>query len=264
MVQSFELDAGKQHGERIVATGSNGVEEIYDRMAVIRRERHTNVSDSIAGAEAVMDWGRYTWTYPWIGLGAAAAAGYLVYTGSRPIPTTEPAFLPDATTAVEPVAGAASGGQERSRIGSNLLLATWDLLTPVAVRAGQNYMLHWLAGLHQMPAAGPTGLHASPQPAEWPDRPGKPRGLPVAAAGSSETKFLEDRTVNNDAQDVRAEFTPQLEDIKAMGRQDMAFARERLADGREMVRDFLVKEPVKTLGITLCVGVALGWLLRRP
>ena len=51
-----------------MATGSNGVEEIYDRMAVIRRERHTNVSDSIAGAEAVMDWGRFTWTYPWIGL----------------------------------------------------------------------------------------------------------------------------------------------------------------------------------------------------
>ena len=70
--------------------------------------------------------------------------------------------------------------------------------------------------------------------------------------------------MNNNAQDVRAEFTPQLEDIKAMGRQDIAFARERLVDGREMVRDFLVKEPVKALGITLCVGVALGWLLRRP
>ena len=77
-----------------MATGTNGVEEIYDRMAVIRRERHTNVSDSIAGAEAVMDWGRYTWTYPWIGLGTAAAAGYLVYTGSRPNPTAEPHSCP--------------------------------------------------------------------------------------------------------------------------------------------------------------------------
>ena len=29
-------------------------------------------------------------------------------------------------------------------IGRNLLLAAWDILSPVAVRAGQNYMLHWL------------------------------------------------------------------------------------------------------------------------
>ena len=49
-----------------MVTGSNDVEEIFDRMAVIRRERHTNVSESVAGAEAVMDWGRYTWMYPWI------------------------------------------------------------------------------------------------------------------------------------------------------------------------------------------------------
>ena len=61
--------------ERTVATGSNDVEEIYHRMAVIRRELHTNVRESVAGAEAVADWGRYTWTYPWIALGAAAAVG---------------------------------------------------------------------------------------------------------------------------------------------------------------------------------------------
>ena len=40
----------------------------------------------------------------------------------------------------------------------------------------------------------------------------------MAAAASIETDFLEDRTMNNNAQDTRAEFTPQLEDIKAMGR----------------------------------------------
>jgi len=56
-----------------VVTGSNDVDEIYHRMAVIRRDLHTNVSESVAGAEAVVDWGRYTWTYPWIALGAAAA-----------------------------------------------------------------------------------------------------------------------------------------------------------------------------------------------
>ena len=54
-----------------MATGSNDVDEIFQRMAVIRRELHTNVRESVAGAEAFADWGRYTWTYPWIALGEA-------------------------------------------------------------------------------------------------------------------------------------------------------------------------------------------------
>ena len=53
-----------------------------------------HVSESVAGAEAVIDWGRYTWMYPWIALGAAAAVGYLVYTGGirglRPTPLIWP------------------------------------------------------------------------------------------------------------------------------------------------------------------------------
>ena len=65
-------------------------------------------------------------------------------------------------------------------------------------------------------------------------------------------------------QGVKAEFTPQLEEIKAMARQDVAVARERLAEGSAIVRDYLVREPVKALGIALCVGVVLGWLIRRP
>lgn len=60
----------------------------------------------------------------------------------------------------------------------------------------------------------------------------------------------------------KSEFTPQLDEIRAMALQDVAFARERLAVGRDIVRDFLVKEPVKTLGIALCMGVVLGWLIK--
>jgi ElaB/YqjD/DUF883 family membrane-anchored ribosome-binding protein len=44
----------------------------------------------------------------------------------------------------------------------------------------------------------------------------------------------------------------------------MAVARDRLADGRAIVTDYLAREPVKALGITLLVGVVLGWLIRRP
>ena len=88
-----------------MATGSNDVDEIYHRMAVIRREHHTNVRESVAGAEAMADWGRYTWTYPWIALGAAAAVGYLIYTSGHQKVTADTASLADGAEAGEPVAG---------------------------------------------------------------------------------------------------------------------------------------------------------------
>ena len=127
-----------------MVTGSNEVDEIYHRMAVIRRDLHRNVSESVAGAEAVMDWGRYTWTYPWIALGAAAAAGYLIYASGRRKATADTASPADGVEAGEPAAGGGANDQERPRIGWNLLLAAWGFLFPVAVHAGQNYLLHWL------------------------------------------------------------------------------------------------------------------------
>ena len=142
-------------------TGSNDVDQIYHRMAVIRRERHQHVSDSVAGAEAVMDLGRFTWTYPWIALGAAAVVGSLVYIGSRPRAMAEPERLANGESAVESGAGAGSKAQERSRTGSNILLAVSGFLFPIAVRAGQNYILNWLEQLQPVRTAGRTGLSPS-------------------------------------------------------------------------------------------------------
>jgi len=130
--------------EETVSTGSNDVDEIYHRMAVIRREPHTNVREAVAGAEAVVDWGRYTWTYPWIALGAAAAAGYVIYASAHQKAAANNASPVDGATAGEPVAGATAKGRERWRTGKSLLLAAGGILLPVAVRAGQNYLLHWL------------------------------------------------------------------------------------------------------------------------
>src|SRR5271166_1175661 len=110
-----------------------------------------------------------------------------------------------------------------------------------------------------------------------------PRGAvrhPVGAGALIETEFLEVRTMNDHEQGrkaeltsctkaeftprTKAEFTPQLEEIRAMARQDVAVARERLAEGRDMVRGYVAREPVKALGIALGIGVILGWLIRRP
>ena len=144
-----------------MATGSNDVDEIYQRMAVIRRELHTNVRESVAGAEAFADWGRYTWTYPWIALGAAAAVGYVVYTSGHQRVTADTASLADGTKVGEPVAGEEARGQGRSRIGRKILLAAWDIVFPVAVRAGQNYLLHWLEQQYPTRPVGRTALSPS-------------------------------------------------------------------------------------------------------
>ena len=153
-----------------MVTVSNDVDEIYHRMAEIRRERHKHVSESVAGAEAVIDWGRYTWTYPWIALGAAAAVGYLVYTGRHPRVRASDASPADGVESY-PVAGASAKGMDHSSIGRSLLVATWDFLLPVAVRAGQNYMLHWLEQIHPTRTVGPTGLPPSTRGAEPPNGP---------------------------------------------------------------------------------------------
>jgi len=144
-----------------VITGSNDVDEIYHRMAVIRREPHTNVRESVAGAEAVVDWGRYTWTYPWIALGGAAAAGYLIYTIGHRTVTAVIASQAGEAQAGEPVAGASAKGRKRSRTGQNFLLGAWGILVPLAVRAGQNYVLHWLEQQYSTRTADRTGLSPS-------------------------------------------------------------------------------------------------------
>ena len=70
--------------------------------------------------------------------------------------------------------------------------------------------------------------------------------------------------MNDRVQNKKVEFTPQMDEIRAMASQDVAAARERLAEGKSVVTDYLHREPAKALGIALCVGVVLGWLIRRP
>ncbi len=69
--------------------------------------------------------------------------------------------------------------------------------------------------------------------------------------------------MNARVQGTKQEFTPQMDEIRAMARQDVAVVRERLADGTSIVTDYVAREPVKALGIALFVGVVLGWLIRR-
>ncbi len=127
-----------------MATGPNDIDEIFNQMAAIRRELHTNVRESVAGAEAFADWGRYTWTYPWIALGAATVVGYVVYISGHQRGTADTESMADGAKIGEPVVGVRAPGQVGSRIGQKILHTAWGIFFPVAVTAGQNYMLRWL------------------------------------------------------------------------------------------------------------------------
>jgi ElaB/YqjD/DUF883 family membrane-anchored ribosome-binding protein len=42
-----------------------------------------------------------------------------------------------------------------------------------------------------------------------------------------------------------------------------ATARERFSGGSDFVRQYIVKEPTRALGLALGMGVILGWLIKR-
>ena len=119
------------------------VEEIYRRMAVIRRESHSKVSESVAGAEAVVDWGRYAWMYPWMALGGAALTGYLLYAATRPKASVA-ARNPAEEEKQQPSTAEASPKQDRSGTLPNILFAVGGVIVPVAISAAQSYALRWL------------------------------------------------------------------------------------------------------------------------
>jgi ElaB/YqjD/DUF883 family membrane-anchored ribosome-binding protein len=64
-------------------------------------------------------------------------------------------------------------------------------------------------------------------------------------------------------QDIGSDQGPPLEQLKEQALIYAATARERLAEGQEKIREYIINEPARALGIALGVGVLLGWLIKR-
>jgi len=56
---------------------------------------------------------------------------------------------------------------------------------------------------------------------------------------------------------------PELDALKEQALVYAATARERLAEGQAKLREFVVNQPERALGIAVGVGVLLGWLTKR-
>jgi len=64
-------------------------------------------------------------------------------------------------------------------------------------------------------------------------------------------------------QDLESGYGSQLDALKDQAQVYAASAREQLAEGSEKVREYIVNEPARALGIALGLGVLLGWLIKR-
>ena len=51
--------------------------------------------------------------------------------------------------------------------------------------------------------------------------------------------------------------------VKERALEAAATAKESLGFGAKTIRDYIVKEPARALGLALGVGVLLGWLVKR-
>jgi len=70
-------------------------EEIQREMREIRAELRDDVQDLVVSAEKMADWTQYVNAYPWLCVGAALAAGYLI------VPQRAVVMRPDAEALVE-------------------------------------------------------------------------------------------------------------------------------------------------------------------
>jgi hypothetical protein len=74
---------------------SHEAEEIQRQMREIRAELRDDVQELVVSANKMADWTQYVNAYPWLCVGAALAAGYLV------VPQRSVIMRPDAAALVE-------------------------------------------------------------------------------------------------------------------------------------------------------------------
>jgi hypothetical protein len=166
-----------------LATTTNESDEIRRKMALIRRDLHEDVREVVAGAEAATDWRRYVRSYPWVSVGAAAAAGFLVVPRrSRTLPH-DVARRSDLAEVQDELRQArqATATQEKER--RSLVGAAVAMAAPLAWRFAQNYALayleQWIAQHQQQAMAqpGPRPDGSAAGQASAARRPAGPRNL---------------------------------------------------------------------------------------
>jgi hypothetical protein len=159
-----------------VATASSEIDEIRRKMANIRRDIHEDIKGVVEGAEEVADWRHYIRLYPWAAVGLAFAAGYLV------VPKRKKSAAPTqiVVAAAPPTPAAAQAiTAEPEKKGRGLIGMGLGMIAPIAVRAAQNYLTHfvtnWIA--QQQEAQMAAMMAATGMPTDKPRGPAPEYGV---------------------------------------------------------------------------------------
>jgi hypothetical protein len=147
-----------------VASLSNDVDDIRRDMAQLRMTLHHDMREVVAEAEAATDWRAYVRRYPWVYLGAAMAAGFLLVPGRRSsIHATVQAAANAAAEKVKDDVTASSPETRRppSR-GRGVFGLVVDFVAPLALRAAQGYAIQYLEAALGGQSAGPPAYPSEP------------------------------------------------------------------------------------------------------
>jgi len=132
------------------------ISDIQRRMAQIRHEMHQEVQGAVKGAQLLTDWRTLFRNHPWLSLGVAAAAGYLIVPQRRREVPAVTAVSAPPVQAAPPPAPRDQPTQAR-RPEWSTMGTIFSLLAPLAVRVAQNYALQrfqeWLEA-HPLHPAG--------------------------------------------------------------------------------------------------------------
>jgi len=139
-------------------------------MAQIRQRLHQDMQGVVAGAEAASDWKHYVRLYPFAAVGLAWTVGFLIVPRKRRSVTKTAEKAAEAavskiveTVAANPVTPPAPEPRKRR---AGIIGSALGVITPVAIRAAQNYALNYVETLiaHQQQAGDPTARGRQEEP----------------------------------------------------------------------------------------------------
>lgn len=153
-------------------------EQIRQEMVRVRSELHNDVDEVVASARALTDWRQYVRSYPWVCLGVAAAAGYLIVPSRR-----KPPAAPPKTSAAQTQQAAVESGV-KAGAAAGVLGTVVSTIGTFALRSAMNFAsrkaTEWLDA-----RMSPASAHTVGQSAGEPAGAAQPRIYAGPAGGGS-------------------------------------------------------------------------------
>jgi hypothetical protein len=153
----------------IGADPKSEIGNIQREMARARRQIHEDVGGALTGVQTLTDWRSIIRRHPWLSLGIAAAAGYLVVPRRSAASSVKPLEAQERhDRLISPNAHSASPNPD---VGKSVMLSSAiAAIAPVAVRLAQSYALRYLETWihdHAFPSAPKADSESNRAGGDW-------------------------------------------------------------------------------------------------